>query len=179
MAPGSDCRIRNKSDSPILLIPKSYVDNGAALCGMVRKKLVRVIRPNSFIDVDSRKYDLNRRNCNIQIKIHFVAAEIPTDGGKVHLKQLHDAAYPNGVKVATVEVVLFHYEIKAKGEMFLTCGEGGKVIEVSKEPLIKGTTMTMHQNEEIRVSIPGFFSRFICRKSGHGDYGLLSSVELL
>ncbi|KAL3738884.1 hypothetical protein ACJRO7_020286 [Eucalyptus globulus] len=30
-------------------------------------------------DVDSRKYDLDRINCNIQMNIHFVFAEIPTD----------------------------------------------------------------------------------------------------
>ncbi|KAF8028509.1 hypothetical protein BT93_E1204 [Corymbia citriodora subsp. variegata] len=120
------------------MIPESCPDGAAGPCGMVREDLVLVILPQSSVDVDSRKYNLNGKNCNMQIMIHFVAAKIPADGGKVHLKQHHDA---NGVKVATDEVVFLHYEIKAKGKLYLTCGEGGKVMEVSDEFLTKEITM--------------------------------------
>ncbi|KAF7849615.1 hypothetical protein BT93_L0470 [Corymbia citriodora subsp. variegata] len=110
------------------MIPKSYPDGAASSHGMVREKLVLVIPPQSSVDVDSRRYNLNRTNCYVQMKIHFVRDEIPTEDGNVQLK--HDAAYPDGIKVATGEPVFLHYELKAKGQMCLACGEEGKVTGV-------------------------------------------------
>ncbi|KAF8028461.1 hypothetical protein BT93_E1160 [Corymbia citriodora subsp. variegata] len=150
LAPNTDCQIRNISNFPIKMIPKSYPD-AAGSRGMVREKLVLVIQPQSSVDVDSRRYDLNGTNCYVQMKIHFVRDEIPTEDGKVQLK--HNAAYPDGIEVATGELFFLHYELKAKGQMYLACGEEGKVTEV----FIKQSTMTMHQNKEMNRGITGFF----------------------
>ncbi|XP_039167908.1 uncharacterized protein LOC104444471 [Eucalyptus grandis] len=144
----TDCRIHNESESIVRLIPKSYIDGAAASSAMVREELVREIQPKKFIDVDSRKYDLNGKNHNMQIKIHFVAADGPSKDGEVHPKQHDDASYPKGVEVATKELVFLHYELKDKREIRLTCGKGGKVVEVNDKFLTEESTKPVHQNKK-------------------------------
>lgn len=141
-------RIHNESESIVRLIPKSYIDGAAASSAMVRKELVREIQPKKFIDVDSRKYDLNGKNPNMQIMIHFVAADVPTKDGEVHLKQHDNAAYPKGAEVATNELVFLLHELKNKREIRLTCGKGGKVVEVNDKFLTEESTKPVHQNKK-------------------------------
>ncbi|KAF8035837.1 hypothetical protein BT93_C1764 [Corymbia citriodora subsp. variegata] len=120
----TDCRIHNVSNSTMKLIPKSYLDGAAAASpGMVREELVREIPPNGFIDVVSRKYDLNRINFNVHMRIHFVA----TNGGRVRLKDPKDDVRPRGVEAANLEPVFFHRQLRTYGEMYLTCVEGEEV----------------------------------------------------
>lgn len=144
----TDCRIHNESESIIRLIPKSYIDGAAASSAMVREELMREIQPKKFIDVDSRKYDLNGKNHNMQIKIHFVAADVPSKDGEVNPKQHDHAAYPKGVEVATKELVFLHYELKDKREIRLTCGKGGKVVVVNDKFLTEESTKPVHQNKK-------------------------------
>lgn len=105
---------------------------------MPMEELRQVIPPGSFISINCDKYNHNGKSCNAQIVIFFVAAE-------------RDA---NSADLATWGLVCLHNKLKAKGQIYLTCAEGGKVMEVTDNAGIEKIKMTINQNTKMKGRVP-------------------------
>lgn len=140
MASFSKCLIVNGSCSPISLQAKKRRGGCAPSEGRPIEELGLVIPPESSISINCAKYNLNGKSCNAQIAIFFVAAEPETAA--------------NGADVATAGPVYLHFELKAKGQIYLICAEGGKVTEVTDNAWIEEIKMTIKQNTKMKGRFP-------------------------
>lgn len=140
MASSSKCLIVNGSCSPISLLAEKRRDGCAPSEGRPIEELGLVIPPESSISINCSKYNLNGKSRNAQIAIFFVATEPETAA--------------NGADVATAGPVYLHFELKAKGQIYLICAEGGRVTEVYDDACIEEIKMTIKQNTKMKGRFP-------------------------